>query len=525
MRSKILLGLLFSSVLSFGDSNTVDAGWWGLLPAVIAIVVSVITKEVVFSLLLSVLVGSIIVNFTGGFPDSYFFGAEKAIDTYILNAAADKGHMSVIIFSLLISGMVSVLKYNNGMSGVIAWVSRYAKTKRSSLFATYFLGIIVFFDDYANTLIVGNTMRNITDRYNVSREKLAYVVDATAAPIACVALVSTWIGAEVEYIDNGISQAGMHDVVGTGYATFLNAIQYSFYPIITLAFVFCIILFRRDFGPMLTAENQTITDHKVDNVPLKTEPIYKGVVPILALVFISLVGIYLTGSGIGIVEHIQSGNSFVGLLWGSSAALFLAVAVNIRKGIKHNLESMMKGFQELLPAILILVLAWALNGVLEDLSLGDFLGEILTNSGVGYVWVPIITFVLASAIAFGTGSSFSTMSILYPIVIVVSSNFVVASSSPELYNIFYCAIASVLSGAVLGDHCSPISDTTILSSMATGCEHISHVKTQLPYAITVGGLSALMIVLSTVFSLTPIILLPLSILLICLIIRIIGMKN
>lgn len=522
MRSKLLIGLIFSSLLSLGGNTTVAAGWLGLIPALLAISLSVITKEVLLSLFIAVLVGSVIIYSLGGLSESYFFGIDKSIDHYILNAVSDNDHMSVIIFSLLISGMVSVLKFTNGMSGVVDWISKYAKTKRSALFTTYFMGVIIFFDDYANTLIVGNTMKSVTDRFNISREKLAYIVDATAAPIACIALISTWIGAEVQLIDNGLENNGLTAVMGTGYATFLNAISYSFYPLITLVFIFLLIYLKRDFGEMLKVEvaQKKITKSAFENT--KTSPIYEGILPILVLISVSLLGIYITGEGDGFVNHIQSGSSYKGLLWGSAASLITTLIINIKEGLKSIIEWVLKGFQELLPALLILVLAWALNAVLKDLELGRFLGGLLNSTGLGFEWVPLITFLLASVIAFGTGSSFSTMSILFPIVISVSASFVLASPTEEIISLFYCSVASVLSGAVLGDHCSPISDTTILSSMATECDHMSHVKTQLPYALTVGGISIVMIVLSTIFSVPPVILIALSIVLSYMIIRILG---
>lgn len=525
LRSKLFLGFIFSTIFSYGSQNSYDSGWLGLLPVIVAIVLSIITKEVLFSLFTSIILGSVIVFFEGGLPDSYFFGVENSVDLYILNAASDNDHMSVIIFSLLISGMVSILKYTNGMSGIAQWVGKYAKTKRSAMFTTYFMGVVVFFDDYANTLVVGNTMKTITDKFNISREKLAYIVDATAAPIACIALVSTWIGYEVQLIDEGIINNDLQSVVGTGYAAFLKSISYSFYPLITLAFIFILIFLKRDFGQMLKVERNHKKKKSSTNEKSIKEPVYKGFLPIFVLISISFFGIYITGKGENFIQHIQSGNSYKGLIWGSSVAFLITVLINFKSGFKNIINWTLKGFEELLPAIMILILAWALNNVLKDLGLGDFLASVLNDSGISFNWVPLITFLLSSIIAFSTGSSFSTMSILFPIVISISTSFILDNPTEEIYSIFYCGLASVLSGAVLGDHCSPISDTTILSSMATGCEHISHVQTQFPYALTVGGISVVMIVLSSFFLVPNIVLFVLSILLSYLIIRIIGQKN
>lgn len=525
LRISLFVGLIFSSLFSYGVGNPESSGWLGVLPVLVAIGLSVITKEVLLSLLIAVIVGSVIVFLEGGLPDSYFFGVEKAFDLYILNAASDVDHMSVVLFSLLISGMVSVLKHTNGMGGIVHWVGKFAKTKRSAMFTTYFMGIVVFFDDYANTLVVGNTMRTITDKFNISREKLAYIVDSTAAPIACVALVSTWIGYEVQLIDEGIINNGLESIVGTGYSSFLKSISYSFYPLLTLVFIFLLILLKRDFGEMLKVE----INHKKVNFfieePSIITPLYKGVIPILVLILVSFFGIYVTGEGETFMRHIQSGNSYKGLIWGSTSAIAITVLINFKSGLKNIIDWILKGFEDLLPAIMILILAWALNGVLKDLGLGSFLGGLLINSGIDFQWIPLITFLLSSIIAFSTGSSFSTMSILFPIVISISTTYILNNPSGEIISIFYCSLASVLSGAVLGDHCSPISDTTILSSMATGCEHISHVQTQLPYALTVGGISVIMIVLSSVFLVPSIVLFILSILLSYLIIRIVGKEN
>ena len=282
LRSKLFLGFIFSTIFSYGSQSSYDSGWLGLLPVIVAIVLSIITKEVLFSLFTSIILGSVIVFFEGGLPDSYFFGVENSVDFYILNAASDNDHMSVIIFSLLISGMVSILKYTNGMSGIAQWVGKYAKTKRSAMFTTYFMGVVVFFDDYANTLVVGNTMKTITDKFNISREKLAYIVDATAAPIACIALVSTWIGYEVQLIDEGIINNDLQSVVGTGYAAFLKSISYSFYPLITLVFIFILIFLKRDFGQMLKVERNHKKKKSSTNEKSIKEPVYKGFLPIFS---------------------------------------------------------------------------------------------------------------------------------------------------------------------------------------------------------------------------------------------------
>lgn len=521
MRNILIIGCLLSSLSSQAGVGEVEVTWIGLVPALIAIGLSVITKQVKLSLFSAVLVGSFLFYYKGGFESSVFFGFEKSIDKYIVNASSDSGHVSVIIFSFLIAGMVKILAKSKAMLSVVEKISSFAKNKRSALFSTYIMGVVVFFDDYANTLIVGNTMKGVTDKYRISREKLAYVVDATAAPIACVALVSTWIGFEVDLIDKGVSDNGLSDLTGTGYATFINSVLYSFYPIVTLIFVFLIIWMQRDFGPMLKFEQKANDVTVSKGVPIELPSIWNAVLPIVSLIAVSFLGIYLTGEGESISHRIQSGDSYKGLLWGSSFSLSVAIQLNIKKqGIKKCLHWMLDGMKELLPAIVILILAWSLNGVLEDLKLGDFLAWYVQEAGFDFVWLPVLTFVAAGLIAFATGSSFSTMSILFPIYISIAAPFLLQDI--EVLNVFYCGIACVLSGAVLGDHCSPISDTTILSSMATGSDHINHVNSQMPYALIVGGISIILIVLSTVMSVSSIILIVLSFLLSYLIIRMLG---
>lgn len=523
MRKILIIGLLLSPAITFaGEKDVSDSSWIGLLPALIAVLLSILTRKVIWSLLSSVIVGSVLLYFNGHNTQSGFLGIDTAATEYIYKAGIDLDHLSVIIFSLLISAMVSVVRRSNSMDGLVLWISKYAKSKRSALFTSYFMGMVVFFDDYANTLVVGNTMKSITDKFKVSREKLAYIVDATAAPIACIALVSTWIGYEIQLIDEGMKDQGLTELVGAGYGVFLHSILYSFYPIVTLIFIFILIYLKKDFGKMYTYEKDVIAQDSTINSLNPEVAVWKGVVPIFTLIVVSFLGIYYTGEGDGVMLRIQSGNSYIGLLWGSGVSFLLAVLLNAYKsGLIKIAQWTYDGIKELLPAIVILVLAWALNGVLKDLELGNYLSKVLTDSGIGFVWIPALTFVLAGIIAFATGSSFSTMSILFPIVITISASFLKLNLADNI-DLFYCGLASVLSGAVLGDHCSPISDTTILSSMATGCNHVNHVSSQMPYALTVGAISVVLIILSCLFSVPSIVLIGLSIILSYLIIRVLG---
>jgi Na+/H+ antiporter NhaC len=304
---------------------------------------------------------------------------------------------------------------------------------------------------------------------------------------------------------------------------FLNSISYSFYPLVILVFIFILILSKKDFGPMLKFEKavdikegtELNREHSIDAI--------WAIIPIALLLFVTILGIYLSGSrGEGFMQAIQTGNCYTGLIWGSAAFLLVSVLISFFAG--NTLSSVVvwvfDGMKSLFSALTVLVLAWALTAVLKDLQLGLYLGELMHLSNMPFVFIPIITFVLAAIIAFSTGSSFSTMGILVPIVVTVCISFY-SSNSFEL-SVFYASIASVLSGAVLGDHCSPISDTTILSSMATGCDHINHVNSQLTYCLLCGGIAVLLILLNVWIGLNLLFSYVVGVLLIYLIINVLG---
>jgi len=529
-----------SSEVTFNQPAVIP-GWLSLLPPLIAIFLALIFKEVLSSLFIGVFIGAATIGFyTGGI--SGIFGAFFAVlDHYILDALMDTGHLSVILFSVLIGSIVAIISKNGGMQGVVNRLVRFAQTRRSGMLTTYFLGIAIFFDDYANTLVVGNTMRPVTDKLRISREKLAYIVDSTAAPIAAVAFITTWIGAELTYISDGVqkieAQGGV--ISESAYGIFVSSLSYSFYPIFSLFFVFFLLYKQRDFGPMLKAErNAAKGEVKSDSVTNKEleefNPVndtkirsFNAVVPILVLItgtFIGLVYTGLTGtasvlaeegvsvangvwSSINLMEGgevgffrklgivIGNADSYAALLWASLSGLAVAIFLTVGQRImslKDTMDAVLVGINTMMPAVVILILAWSLAGVTEGLSTAEFLKSSF-GSDFDQVWIiPALTFVLSAFIAFSTGSSWSTMALMYPLVIPLS--FAVAGDlmgQEETMLIMYNTIASVLAGAVLGDHCSPISDTTILSSLATSCDHISHVRTQMPYALTVGVIALL----------------------------------
>ena len=371
-----------------------------------------------------------------------------------------------------------------------------------------FLGLAVFFDDYANTLVVGSTMRPLSDRFKISREKLAYIVDSTAAPVAAIAFVTTWVGAELGYIQDAIQELGMNT---SAYSVFIHSMKYAFYPILTLLFVFLVIWFQKDFPVMNRASR--LNEGKEDQDPdLSDEEIvepkdgikllwWNALIPIAVLVITILTGLMITG-GWGdttgsffdrIQTTIGNSDSYVALLWGSLLSLIVAVVISLASktlNLKESMSAMMKGFKTMLSAVLILVLAWTLAACIDELHTATFLIGIVP-ANLNPMWLPLIVFLLAAVVSFSTGSSWGTMAILFPLVLplawILGKEY--GLEGEALMAIMYNCTSVVLAGSVFGDHCSPISDTTILSSLATGCDHISHVRTQLPYAITVGVIS------------------------------------
>ncbi len=508
--------------------------WLSLIPPLVAIVLALLFKEVILSLFIGIFSGVFIIGgMHWGSLTFYLKSLLKSVDTYVVKALSDSGHLSIILFSLLIGGMVAIISKNGGMYGIVQKMSKYAKDPVSTQCITWILGLLIFFDDYANTLIVGNTMRSATDKFSISREKLAYIVDSTAAPVAAVAFITTWIGAELGYI--GDASATVEILKGqTPYSLFLSSLKYSFYPFLTLAFILFIIFQKKDFGPMIKAEKRARLTGQVSPARTQEEdepdmedlsPVkgskhiwWHAAVPILVVINATILGLFSTGfsslaEGLGMDFYtwgsvwsamddgfftklgnvIGSGDSYAALIWASFSGVVIALVITLASGTMKLMDSMhwmVTGFKTMLPAIIILVLAWALAATTQHLHTADYLSNALGEHLNPYL-LPAIIFILAAFISFSTGSSWSTMAILYPIAIPTAYAVCMASGlETELsMEIILCVISTVLGASVLGDHCSPISDTTILSSLATDCNHLDHVRTQLPYALTVGVVS------------------------------------
>lgn len=524
-------------------------GWLSVLPPLIAIGLALIFKDVLVSLFVGVYCGALFL-----YSWNPFTAFARSIDHFIVPSLADPDNAAIIVFSMLLGGMVGIISKSGGTQGIVDRLSRFATDARRGQLATWILGVVIFFDDYANTLIVGSTMRPITDRLRISREKLAYIVDSTAAPVASVAPISTWIGFEVGLIAAAFTQLEISSEYNA-YGTFLASILYRFYPLFALVLGFTIASTRRDFGPMLKAERRASRTGAVigeGDTPLAFAAVEKlsppegsprravnALVPIATVVVVTLVGLFITGAdGLErsrfdstfdwLREVFSVSDSFSALLWASLAGVVVAALLALGQRIltvRQTMESMVEGFRSMLLAFIVLILAWSIGGVCEELLTADYVVG-LTSGVLSPHWLPALVFLASAAISFATGASWGTMAILMPIVIPISHGLSTAAHHPvgsDPYTLILVGtISSVLAGSVWGDHCSPISDTTILSSMASGSDHIAHVRTQIPYALALGVLGLALGDIPTAYGLSPWISLLVGGLVIVLTVRFLG---
>ena len=525
--------------------------WLSIVPPLIVIFLALVFKEVISSLAIGVTVGAGIISyFTPGV--SVWSAPLTFFDTYVLNAFADADHAAVILFSLMIAATVALVSRNGGMAAIVQAISTRVRDSKSAQLATWFMGIAIFFDDYANTLVVGNTMRPVTDRMRVSREKLSFIVDSTAAPVCAVAFITTWIGAELGYIDEALAviNAGSPKIDVGAYGVFLNSLQYAFYPILCLIFILLIVLMKRDYGPMWKAETKARKGEMdlaapgreldSDMQPSEGTPlrIINAALPIGLLIVTTVVGLIYTGydaaiwadTGIGLSvklsKTVGGANAYQALLWASLVGFTTALALTVAQRIMtftKAIETGLEGFKTMAGAMSILVLAWSLAQVTSDVHTGEFLAGVVSGKLAPWMLAPG-TFLLAGLVAFSTGTSWGTMAILYPLILPLSWKLSIdAGLDPQTaFMMLSNCTACVLAGSVLGDHCSPISDTTILSSLASQCNHLDHVKTQLPYALSVGAVATVLSALAGVFEINGWVLFPLGIGLLFTLIRLLG---
>jgi len=483
-------------------------GWTSLLPPFVAIAIALAARQVIPALLVGVWIGA---WGTYGFSiRGMWDGLLDVPNVWVLEALAppdgDSSHMAIVIFTMLIGGLVGIISRNGGTAGIVRTVTTWASDRMRGQVATSVLGMVIFFDDYANTLVIGNAMRPVTDRLRISREKLAYIVDSTAAPVASIALISTWIGFEVGLIGEAIGGIGLEE---SGYSVFLNSLPYRFYPLLAILLVFAISFSGRDFGPMLgaerravdtgqlVAENSSIDPEELDEELQTKEDVphrlSNAVVPIVVLVGVSMGGLFVTGEGDSLRDIVGSADAYGALMYGSLLGVLVAAVMSVAQrllGLREVVDAWFAGVKSVLFVLIILTLAWALSALTEVLNTAGFLANALGDTLPPFS-VPTLLFILAAVTSFATGTSWGTMGILMPLTIpltwaILGNNDMAGEAGLP---ILYAAVSTILAGAVWGDHCSPISDTTVLSSLASQCDHIDHVRTQAPYALVAGGVS------------------------------------
>lgn len=463
--------------------EAIDVGFLSIIPPIIAISLALITKDVISSIMLGIISGTFIYALhTGG-------GIVATID-YTFSVMAKEFNPMMIIFMCLLGAIVAVITLAGGSRAYGIWAGKKVKTPTGAKLATSFLGAVIFIDDYFNCLTVGTVMRPVIDRQNVSRVKLAYLIDAMAAPVCIIAPVSSWAASVISYM----SDTGLE-----GMSTFVNTIPYNLYAILTLIMVFLLSIFNLDFGPMAKFErmkqNQAPHEKNITkNVELESDfsrseisekgRVFDLIIPITALIFFSVLamlytgGYFKIGATISITEAFGNTDATKSLAMGGFAALMVAFFLFVlRKVMSFNffMEGVVLGIKSMVTACIILSLAWTIKGVCTILSTGAYVSHLVSSSQMPVALIPAIIFIVAAILSFSIGTSWGTFGILIPIVVVICQHV-----APDHLII---GLSATLAGSIFGDHCSPISDTTILSSTGAGCNHMDHVATQIPYAI------------------------------------------
>ena len=525
-------------------TNVDKYGVLTLLPPLIAIILAFITKNVIISLFIGLISGAFLISLVDAtFMNAIFITITEIVER-LINALADPWNAGIVLQVLVIGGIIALVAKMGGAKAIAEALAKKAKGPISAQIITWVLGLLVFFDDYANSLIVGPIMRPVTDKMKISREKLAFIIDATAAPISGIAIISTWVGYELTLIKDSFASIGQEV---DGFGVFLQTIPYRFYNILILCFIVYTILMRREFGPMYSAEMRARTKKKISS-DVKSEVIdnheelepklnvklsvWNAIIPIGVLIVGAVIGFYLNGKSIALLgddtvaidiirnspmslRAIQTcfGKADASIVLFQSALLASIVAIIMAVCKKiftfgEAIETWIEGMKPLIITAVILILAWSLTGIIKDLGTGDYLVSILSNKIPAFI-LPSMIFILGAIISFATGTAYGTMGILMPLTIPLA--FSIGSGSMDLVII---SASAVLTGAVFGDHCSPISDTTILSSTGAGCNHIEHVRTQMPYALSVAAISILAGYIPAALGISIWIILPISILLV-----------
>ena len=538
---------IMTTALSFADEvdvagqNAAKFGIWTLIPPLVAISLAFITKNVIVSLVIGIMSGGFILNISGNNPFMALFYSFLDLIQRAVNSLADPWNAGIILQVLAIGGVINLVGKMGGAKAIAEALSKRAKSAKSAQIITWVAGLLVFFDDYANSLIIGPMMRPVTDKMKISRERLAFIIDATAAPVAGIAIISTWIGLEVGLIGSAFDSIG---VKTNAFGVFLNTIPFRFYNILILGFIVITALLLKDFGPMRKAEiecrrgglnlssnedvDKELSKHdELEPLPGVKLSVWNAIIPIGALILGALFAFYYSGytaimggedsaviqlmqnspaSFDAIKEAFSNADASVALFQSAFFAGLVAIIMGVAKKIftlSEALDIWVDGMKTLIITGVILICAWSLSSVIKELGTAKYLIQLLSGSLPPFI-LPSLIFVLGAIISFATGTSYGTMGILMPLAIPLAY-----SINPDMSYVIV-ATSAVLTGAIFGDHCSPISDTTILSSMGAGCNHIDHVRTQMPYAIFVAVITIVFGYIPAGFGLPVYVVLPIA---------------
>ncbi|MCA9037934.1 MAG: hypothetical protein KDA91_22565 [Planctomycetaceae bacterium] len=456
--------------------------WWRIVPPVIAILLAIVIRDVNVSLILATFAGCLLYHNFTDIP-----GAINQLCATLQNQLADSDHASVILFTVFLGAMIGLMNDSGGTQAVVNRMAKYANTRERGQLLTWLMGLVVFFDDYANALLIGGAMRPLSDRLRISREKLAFLIDSTAAPIAGLAVVSTWVAFEIDQIAAGLAIAGIKAEAST---VFYESIPYRIYPILALAMVATIAKTGKDFGPMLSAEREAWRRAPAMN-PQVQEAVVTGNMAFAVLPVVTLVGLVI----VGFLNDVDSYRLLLIASFIASVIAFLLPFFWRKMSFEECSASWTRGVGSMIPAVIVLILAWAVSDVCRPDKL-DTAGFIINRVGdsIRPQFLPSIAFIVAGAISLSIGSSFTTMALLTPLFIPLCWSLSTEGGVTEFSassTVFLATVGAILAGAIFGDHCSPISDTTVLSSAASGCDHLKHVNTQFPYALLAGVFSLL----------------------------------
>ena len=505
MRNKRKMGYVFlmfllilccSSTTVFAADTSAEyvpqlyATIWSLVPPVVAIVLALITKEVYSSLFVGILIGG---AFWSGFkPEATIL---HVFQDGVVGVLTDSYNMGILVFLVILGVMVCMMNKAGGSAAFGRWAKEHIKTRAGAQLATIALGVLIFIDDYFNCLTVGSVMRPVTDSHNVSRAKLAYLIDATAAPICIIAPISSWAAAVTGFVKGE-----------DGFSIFIRAIPYNYYAILTIIMMVTLVLAKEDYGPMKAHEKNAIEgdlfttgvrafEYATENAIYNKGKVIDLVFPILSIIVCCVIGMIYSGgffSGTGFVEAFSGSDASVGLMLGSFFAMVITIVFYAVRKVLRFSDSMAcipEGFKAMVPAILILTFAWTLKAMTDSLGAAPFVASVMNSAAGGLMnLLPAIIFLVGCFLAFATGTSWGTFGILIPIVVAVFQG------TNETMMII--SISACMAGAVCGDHCSPISDTTIMASAGAQCNHVNHVSTQLPYAMTVAAVSCITYVIA-----------------------------